>query len=227
MATIRDNSLGYFELPSSTDKVFRGRTTGDSSDAWSLTSGGSLDVTAISVAGVARQDPVWDKPALFIRSNIDRMSTFTNQASALVSGRLHMCLVWYAAGDVVTSISWVSSTTAGGSLTNQWSALFSASRVKLAVSADDTSTAWGSGSGKTFTLTSPYTIPTAGLYYHGLVVVASQVPSLLGVTSSASVTGQAPIMSGYADTGLTDPASCPSTATALTAKSELPWTYSK
>ncbi len=224
MATIRDNQLGYFELPASGDVVFRGRTTGDSSDAWSLTSGGAMTVASLS-ATTPYVAPHHDRPTSAIRASMARSSGFANVAP-LSTGRLYMVAVHHAAGEVVTAISFLSATTALSGGTNQWAALFTSARVQLAVSADDTSTAWGASTVKTFTLSAPYTITATGLYYYGLNVTASTVPTLAGQSTLAAVTGVAPILSGYADASLTNPASCPATAAAITSLNVIAYAWS-
>lgn len=144
---------------------------------------------------------------------------------ALLSGALNLVAVYLHAGDVVSTITFLSSSTAAVTPTNQWFALYDAARTKLAVTNDDTTTAWGSATLKTLTLTSPYTVTTSGLYYLGVCVVAATVPSLGGQTASGIVTGIAPVMSGRSSTGLTDPASAPATAGSITAQNLHPWAY--
>ncbi len=166
-------------------------------------------------------------PSDVVRENFGERDAGITNVSPNSSGRLLMELVWYEAGETVTSIGWAAATTAGASLTHRWSALFSSARAKLAISADDTSSAWNSGADQQFTMTSPYVIPADGYYYHGLVVVGGQVPTMRGFSTLSGSTGKTPIASGYADTGLTDPASCPSTAAAITAHNIRTWTGSK
>src|SRR5687768_15486215 len=60
----------------------------------------------------------------------------------LLSGRLQLQAIALPSGLLVSSISWISGSTALGTPTNQWSALFDNTRTKLAISADGTSTAW-------------------------------------------------------------------------------------
>lgn len=169
----------------------------------------------------------WSKATATVRENFPRLGSMANLAGHLTSGRLHLYGMWYEAGDVVTSVSFWSGTTALVTGSNQWAALFDGSRVKLAVSADDTSGAWSASTEKTFTLTAPYTIPTSGVYYHGLCVVASTMPSMTGFATLATLNAKAPAMSGYADASLTNPASCPATAAALTGTAGVAYTTSQ
>lgn len=69
-------------------------------------------------------------------------------------------------------------------------------------------------SGGTLYIGVPYTIPTSGRYYHGLVVTGG-APSLCGHTNPTGhgADAAAPILFGIGNTGLTDPASCPNPPT--------------
>jgi hypothetical protein len=82
----------------------------------------------------------------------------------LSTGRVLLMPIWYEAGTVVNSITFLSGTTALSAGTNQWFALADSSYLTLAKSADDTSTAWGSNTLKTLNMSSPasYTIPNPG-----------------------------------------------------------------
>ena len=57
-------------------------------------------------------------------------------------------------------------------------------------------TAWGANTAITLALATPYTVTTAGIYYAAVMVKASTVPTLAGVTlenaaaAGAVVTGQ-------------------------------------
>ena len=155
-------------------------------------------------------------------STMDRPVGPSNTPSILSSGRLSMFAVGLLKGDVVTNIGFISGTTGATSPTNQWVALFDASRNKLAIS-DNSGTnpaanaAWAASTSRLFTVTSPYTVTTSGLFYLGLCVVATITPTLIGASGTSSLAaGLAPISTGNADSGLTNPASCPSTAAALT-----------
>lgn len=184
------------------------------------------DINAAQYGGLPYIPPHWCRPAGAVRQSLDRAGAHANLSGCLSTGRLYMQGVYYAKGEIVSNLVWMSATTALSSGSNQWSALFDADRNKLAISADATSGAWAANTAKTFALSASYTIPSSGLYYHGLCVVASTVPTLAGQSTLAGIQGIAPILSGYADTGLTNPASCPTTAAAITALNVTAWTYS-
>lgn len=145
--------------------------------------------------------------------------------AALSTGRLTLVAARIKAGDVVSSITFRSAVTALSAGSNQWFALFDKDRVQRAISADDTNTAWAASSGKTLAMTAPWTATYTGLVYLGICVVATTVPTLAGTNGSAEVNGIAPILVGNSNTGLTNPASAPSTANALTPVGLLPFAY--
>ena len=133
------------------------------------------------------------------------------------------------AGVPVTNIVFVSGATAAGTPTNQFFTLYDASRNKLAVTADDTTTAWAANTAKPLAIAGgPYTPATTADYYLGIMVKATTPPTLAGLSSfGAAVNGLAPIVSGYdgTNTTLTNPASAPATAAALTAAAVVPYAY--
>lgn len=141
-------------------------------------------------------------------SNLTTMST----------GRISVVGINLPAGFTVTTITFVSATTAESGGSHLWAALFNSSRQKLAISADDTgATSWAANTAFPFTMTTPYLVPTSGFYYIGVCCVGT-VPTSAGI--SAGVTpamSLPPVLAGFADSSLTDPASCPSTLSAITA----------
>lgn len=99
-------------------------------------------------------------------------------------------------GAVVTNISFKSHTTAAGTPTNWWFALYDPNFNLIAQSADQGAAAWGTFTAKTLALTAPYTIPAAGVYYAAIMVKATTPPSLDGISSSTSQTAAAAYTAG-------------------------------
>lgn len=134
--------------------------------------------------------------------------------SLLSSGRLSLQAIWLPAGTTISSISFWSATTAAGTPTNQLFGLFDNSYNLLRSSINDTNTAWAANSRKTLSLTSTFTTTYSGIYYLGLMVTATTVPTIKGNT--AKVGGQlnagSPSMGGTSTTGLTT--ALPATAAA-------------
>ena len=159
-------------------------------------------------------------------STFKRMYPITD-TGALTTSRTVYASVYLVAGMVVTSATFVSGTTAAGVPTNQFFSLYSSARVKLAVTADDATTAWAANTAKTLTFATPYTVVTTGIHYLGVSVVATTPNSLAGlVCTNAATFGIAPVVAGYdATTATTTPASAPATAVALTASAFIPYAY--
>lgn len=160
-----------------------------------------------------------------ISQTMHRNHHLTDEA-ILSDGRLHMMLIYLHKGQTILRVGFYAGATALGTGVNQWCAVFTSARVKVAISDDDGATAWAANARKLFVFSTPYTPQTSGYYYLGLMVniSAGNLPSLVGGTHpNAVIAGETPVMSGYADTGLTNPASCPSTAAAITATANMPY----
>lgn len=169
------------------------------------------------------------RPTGALAETYSRVNGATDQA-LLSTGRLSLQAIPLAAGQVITSITFMSGTTALSVGSNQWFALFDSSRNKLAITTDGTSGAWAANSTKTLNL-SPGTFTTTytGLYYLGICVVATTPPSLAGMSTGAAIGPVldviAPAIGGTSSTGLTNPASCPSQAAAITGGPGHPYAY--
>lgn len=165
-------------------------------------------------------------PTGLLRANLRRTECGGNLA-ALTTQVMSSVALYLEAGDVVTSLTFCSATTAAGTPTNWWFALYStaATPALLAQSADQASAAWGANTVKTLALATPYTVPTTGIYYAAVHVKATTVPTLLGAAlnvnaSSAVVTGQK-VLAYTSGTGLTDTA--PATIATPTAVATVPY----
>lgn len=143
--------------------------------------------------------------------------TAVSASGGLTSGRLRMTGgIVIPAGVTVSSITFVSAATALVTGTNQWFALYDKSRNRLAVTVDDTSTAWAAETAKTLALSTPYTVGQDTEVYAGACVVAATPPTLHCGNPPTAIGTLAPVTGGLADTGLTNPASAPATLVALT-----------
>lgn len=98
------------------------------------------------------------------------------------------------AGDVVTSISFVTGATAIGTPAHRFCALYSPAGALLRQTADAT----GAGAANTVltqALTSPYTITESGIYEVGIAIDCTTPPSALGcVVAPAVVSGESAIV---------------------------------
>jgi hypothetical protein len=144
----------------------------------------------------------------------------TNTTMA-ASGSLNMQAVYLKAGQLVSSSTLWSATTAAGTPTHALAGLFDASRNLLATSADGTTTAWAANSARTFAMITPYRVPVSGIYYIGYFMTATTVPTLKGIAARAAtnIAGAAPILQGLSSTGLTTALPNPAAAITVSANS--------
>lgn len=193
-----------------------------------VTSGSSAAATPYNTRAAAV--PSGAKGETFSRMDVALGSA---GVSLLTSATLAVAGIGLASGTVVSSITWVSGTTAANTPLNQWFALYDKNLVQLATTTDDTTTAWAASSAKTLNIAtvasgaaSTYTIPSTDLYYVGIMVKATTPPTLMGfLSNNAPITGIAPIVSGNSDTSQTTPPAFPHTATSLTARANIPYAY--
>lgn len=139
------------------------------------------------------------------------------------SGTLFLQAVYLKAGQLVSNISFYSATTAANTPTNYFFALYSEARALLAQSANQTSSAWAANTIKTVAMTTPYRVPTSGVYYLAFMMTATTVPTLKGGTAKTGgqLAATAPILHGTSTTGLTT--SLPNPAAAITGGTASIW----
>ena len=129
----------------------------------------------------------------FSRSNLPRVGLYDSASDtgnvALQSGKMTAVPVFLAAGEVVTSVSFVTGATAGATMTHWWVALYdnAATPNLLAQSADQTSGAIAASTVITKALATAQTIGKTGVYWVAIMVAASTVPSLLGAVAAPPV----------------------------------------
>ena len=143
--------------------------------------------------------------------------------SVLTSGTLFLTMIYLYAGTVVTNISFFSATTAAGTPTNQIFSLYSKNFQLLGNTANDTTTAWAANSIKTLAMTSAYTVPVSDIYYVGIMVAATTVPTLKSSSASLAQLGaRFPFSGGNSNTSLTTTMPNPCTAL-ITGSNSRPW----
>jgi hypothetical protein len=122
------------------------------------------------------------------------------------SGTLFLQAIYLKAGQTVSNIT-LYSVGAAGTPTNYFFALYGSGTTPplLAVSANQTTTAWGATTLKTLAMTTPYKVPTSGQYYIGVMMTATTIVTLKGTTvrTASQLAGQTPIIQGTSTTGLT------------------------
>lgn len=157
--------------------------------------------------------PVFRK-ANAIAESFSRMGINAASQSILTTGDLQFIAISLLKGQVVSKIGFVSGSVPANVPTNQWFALWDSSANLLGTTSDDTNNPWGAGTSKLLTMSAPYTVLADGLYYVSCMVKATTPPSLLGLSSSSTMNGFLPVLAAVdtVHTGLTNPASCPATA---------------
>ena len=129
-------------------------------------------------------------------------------------------------GEVVRNLTFLSGATAAGTPTNWWFALYNpAGTALLGQSADQLTAAWAADTAKTLALASAYKVLNTGVYRAAIMVKATTVPTLAGVTvraaaSAAVVAGQA-VLAQTSGSGLTTTA--PATIATPTAVGTVPY----
>jgi hypothetical protein len=160
------------------------------------------------------------------RKNLRRFD-LQSDVAALATGVMTSVALYLESGDTVTNLTFLSGTTAAGTPTAWWFALYSsaATPALLAQTADQTTTAWGADTLKTVALATPQVITATGIYYAAVMVTATTPPTLAGITldnaagAGTLVTGQK-ILAVSSGTGLTTTA--PATITSATTVATIP-----
>lgn len=200
-----------------------------------------LNLTTVTLAGIkvdvgagntvvkrAAASPATDHslryaPAGAIAQTLDRRLLANAGVTAFASGTLYLSAVWLEEGQLVTGASFYAAT-APTTLTGRWYALYSPARAKLVVTADD-ATAFAADTEHPLPFASTYLAPAAGLYYVGYCEVAATVTALRGYANRAISNVLPPATFGASTAALTNAASAPATAAALSATSFEPYAY--
>ena len=157
-------------------------------------------------------------PANTIAETFDRNLANTNSTIG-AGGTLFLQAIYLTAGQLVSNITMVSATTAAATTTNLFFALYSgaSSPALLAQSANQGAYTWTANTSKTLAMSTPYRVPTSGIYYVGVMQAATTVATLVGAAAqnNAATATLAPILHGNSTTGLTT--SLPNPAAAITA----------
>jgi len=112
----------------------------------------------------------------------------TANGAALSTGVMTSVSMKLKAGQVVRSISIVTATTALGTPTHWWFALYSAAATPalVAQTADQTNTALAANTFVTKNLAAPVTIAVAGTYWIGINFTATTPPTLLSAPAQVA-----------------------------------------
>lgn len=161
-------------------------------------------------------------PTNAIAETVSRAHAAIGNASVLTSGTIHMGAIALTRGQVCTTATFSAGATAAGTPTNQWFVLADSVGEVIRFTNNDTTTAWNALTTKTLTFTTPYTVPTTGVYYLGLMVAATTVPSLNSITYGTAPVGIAPRPCFTGQAGQTTVPGLPFTLT-MTSVITKPW----
>ena len=157
---------------------------------------------------------------------------FGNANINQATGVLWLAAVALPVGLSVGHICFTSGTTLAGTPTHWWFGLYNSSRVQLATTADQTTTAWAATTAKNLAVatiasgaSSTFVTTYTGLHYVGFMMTATTPCNLAGATLIAGVYAQTPRIVGNSDTAQTTPPAFAHTAAALTAQGGLPYAW--
>lgn len=160
----------------------------------------------------------------FLRSSI------TTDSAIGTTGLITGVAIPLHAGDTVTSISFIVGATAGATLTNQWTGLYSNATVPLLLgqSTATANAAMAANTVYTGTQATPIVVPSDGLYWAVICVTGTTIPTLLGRligTVAAQNTALNTLFSnqGYSVTATGAAATAPATMASLTNLITQPW----
>ncbi len=169
-------------------------------------------------------------PTVTLVESFRREEITTDLVASLVTAVMTSVALPLQAGDVVTTLGFLSGATAGGTLTNEWAALYDTSATPaLIAQSTSVTTAWAADTFKTFTLATAYTVPKDGVYYAALMIAATTVPTLMGklvgtttrlLPSTGIVTGQLALAQ---NSGSSLAATAPATIATPTVQSTVPY----
>lgn len=178
-----------------------------------------------ALAHYSTADPA--SPDTFFRRNLPRTGLYDSAGDtgqvALTTQVMTSVPIYLYAGDVITNISARSGATAADTPTNYFFALYSKASTPalLAQTADQTTTAWAANTTKTVALATAQTITESGIYWVGIMVKATAVPTLLGAIAAPAIATGERNLSQSSGSSLTDTA--PATIATPTAKQFVPY----
>ena len=138
----------------------------------------------------------------------------STSVGSLTSGTLYLTLIGLPAGFTVNAIAFYLGSTAKTGGTHGWHCILDSSLVLRGASADqtDASTTWGTANAaQSLTLATPYTTPSAGYYYLGFMIAATQTPTMCCTPALPGAVQAAPTPSGASTASLTTPGTVGST----------------
>lgn len=122
-----------------------------------------------------------DPGSAYYRANMRRLDAVAD-TGALTTQVMTSVPIYLRKGDVVTNLTFRSGATAAGTPTNYWFALYDRSGALLAQTADQLTAAWAADTVMDLALATAQLITVSGVYFAGIMVKATTVPTLVGCT---------------------------------------------
>jgi len=160
-----------------------------------------------------------------IAETFPRHGTPIVNTAVLTQAQLHLVAIELPANLTVTGAGFVTGTTAADTPANWWYVLANSSRVVKAVTADQLTAAMAANTDLPVAFGAAYTTTYSGLHYVGIMVKGTAAPSLMGVTSSATITTPIPILAGTSNTAASVPPALAATLTAITPAAAYAYAY--
>lgn len=155
-------------------------------------------VDAASLSALAQAANLGIRPTGANSETVSRLDgAFT--AQTIVAGQPVYTAIYLLAGQVVSNITFWSSSTAAATPTHLLFGLADATGKIVATSADALTAAWAANSAKTLPMTVAYTVPTEGLYYVVIAESATTLATITGLSTTAALALQAPAVA-FTDT---------------------------
>ena len=162
-------------------------------------------------------------PDSFCVSNMGRFHASDPTIALATTGKMTLSKITLGAGDLVTNLSFVSGGTAGATMTAWWLALYRPDGTLMAQTADQVAGAIAANTLFTIALATPQRIREASPFYRiGLMVAASTVPTVVGVTLPPPIVAPAEGVLSE-ETAATYTTAAPATLPALTARRGAPY----
>lgn len=187
-----------------------------------MTQRGLYDRSVYDVLGFQKgSDPA--SPDTFVRRNQLRTNIISAAGAATpTTGKLLVLAMPLEGGDLVTSIGFVTGTTAIGTPTAGFVALYDPDGKLLGQSADFTSTAMAASTAFTKALATPTRAPRSGTHYVAWCATAGTMPTLIGsICAPPIATGE--VSPARESTSATYTNAAPNTLPAMSNRLDLPY----
>jgi hypothetical protein len=187
----------------------------------------SNDSVAALIAGAPTESTTYFPGAL--AETIPAYAATT--AVTLTTADLYLFGVHLGAGESVGHVGFVTTTTAGATMTHWWACLVDQNYTVQAVSADQTSGAIAASTWFSLAMGTAYTTTYSGIYYLGLMIAASTIPTLCGTSGGpliAMMTGTGhpvSLIGGQSSTSQTTAPALGTVVTTPTATIGVPYMY--